>query len=304
MTPSNNDSVEGRGAPWLVELIGPQLSGKSTTSDLLALALEENGLPAIRVETDSYIYSMFPIYAKLKVSGKFREARQLLEGRWGLLHRAMARIIQEGLARGYTVVHDHVNTRPFREGVNKELAAGAGARYLGVYVFAPLEVLRERWRSSNIPEVQQQRLEKKYAKFSRLREELDFDVVIDTSSTPPEAAVTIILSRIMPDSTLIVEPQPTKPAEARAVTPGTRPRSIGDVQVVKQGNTYFLVHMHRRYHADEVGFKILSLCDGSNTLERIAELAGTDMETVRSDVVFLRKAGMVELSGPERAVPA
>jgi aminopeptidase-like protein len=62
--------------------------------------------------------------------------------------------------------------------------------------------------------------------------------------------------------------------------------------------------MHRRYHADEVGFKILNLCDGQNTLEKIARLAGTDLATVWSDLEFLLKAGMVELSGPERAVPA
>jgi predicted transcriptional regulator len=61
--------------------------------------------------------------------------------------------------------------------------------------------------------------------------------------------------------------------------------------------------MHKRYHADEVGFKILSLCDGKNTPERIAKLAGTDMETVRSDLEFLRKAGMVELSGQESVAP-
>ena len=73
---------------------------------------------------------------------------------------------------------------------------------------------------------------------------------------------------------------------------------------MKQGGGYFLVHMHKRYQADEVGFKILSLCDGKNTIERIAELAGTDPETVRKDIEFLRKAGMVEFSGPERGGPA
>jgi len=73
---------------------------------------------------------------------------------------------------------------------------------------------------------------------------------------------------------------------------------------VKQGGGYFLVHMHKRYQADEVGFKILGLCDGKNTIERIAELAGTDPETVRKDIEFLRKAGMVEFSGPEISGPA
>jgi predicted kinase len=303
MTPSNNHWAEGRGAPWLVELIGPQLSGKSTISDLLALSLEENGLPALRVETDTFVYSLFPVYSKLKVSGKFREARQLIKGRWGLLHRVIAETIHEGLARGYTVVHDHVNTQPYREGAFKEMANGAGARHLGVYVYAPLEVLKDRWRSNNIPRAQIERLEEKYPKFSRLREDIDFDVVIDTSSTSPEEAVRIVLSRIAPDATTVVRPEPPELPTVQAVTPEAKPRSIGDLRVVRQGDTYFLVHMHKRYHADEVGFKILSLCDGKNTPERIAKLAGTDMETVRSDLEFLRKAGMVELSGQESVAP-
>jgi predicted kinase len=304
MASSNNHTAEKGETRWLVEIIGPQLSGKSTISDLLALSLEENGLPALRVETDTFVYSMFPVYSKLKVSGKFREARHLIKGRWGLLHGAIAKVIHEGLARGYTVVHDHVNTRPYRDGAYKEIADGAGARCLGVYVYAPLEVLKERWRSNNIPKAQMQRLEEKYPKFSKLRKELRFDLIIDTSSTPPEEAVRVILSKIVPDSRLVVRAEPPKLAVAKAIMPEARPRAVGDLRAVKQGETYFLVHMHKRYHADEVGLKILSLCDGSNTLERIAELAGTDMETVRSDLEFLRKAGMVELSGPERAVPA
>jgi predicted kinase len=304
MASSNNHTAEKGETRWLVEIIGPQLSGKSTISDLLALSLEENGLPALRVETDTFVYSMFPVYSKLKVSGKFREARHLIKGRWGLLHGAIAKVIHEGLARGYTVVHDHVNTRPYRDGAYKEIADGAGARCLGVYVYAPLEVLKERWRSNNIPKAQMQRLEEKYPKFSKLRKELRFDLIIDTSSTPPEEAVRVILSKIVPDSRLVVRAGPPKLAVAKAIMPEARPRAVGDLRAVKQGETYFLVHMHKRYHADEVGLKILSLCDGSNTLERIAELAGTDMETVRSDLEFLRKAGMVELSGPERAVPA
>jgi predicted kinase len=304
MASSNNHTAEKGETRWLVEIIGPQLSGKSTISDLLALSLEENGLPALRVETDTFVYSMFPVYSKLKVSGKFREARHLIKGRWGLLHGAIAKVIHEGLARGYTVVHDHVNTRPYRDGAYKEIADGAGARCLGVYVYAPLEVLKERWRSNNIPKAQMQRLEEKYTKFSKLRKELRFDLIIDTSSTPPEEAVRVILSKIVPDSRLVVRAEPPKLAVAKAIMPEARPRAVGDLRAVKQGETYFLVHMHKRYHADEVGLKILSLCDGSNTLERIAELAGTDMETVRSDLEFLRKAGMVELSGPERAVPA
>jgi hypothetical protein len=247
---------------------------------------------------------MFPVYSKLKVGGKFREARQLIKGRWGLLHGAIAKVIHEGLARGYIVVHDHVNTRPYRDGAYKEIADGAGARCLGVYVYAPLEVLKERWRSNNIPEAQMQRLEEKHPKFLKLMEDLDFDLIIDTSSTPPEEAVRVILSKIVPETRLVVRAQPTKLGAAKTVMPEARPRAVGDLRAVKQGETYFLVHMHRRYHADEVGFKILNLCDGQNTLEKIARLAGTDLATVWSDLEFLLKAGMVELSGPERAVPA
>ncbi|TLY02308.1 MAG: hypothetical protein E6K95_05760 [Thaumarchaeota archaeon] len=112
-----------------------------------------------------------------------------------------------------------------RRGAYKEIADGAGAKYLGVYVHAPLGVLKERWRSSNIPEVKLKRLEKKHAKFLRLREELDFDAIIDTSSTPPDAAVLKIVSRIMPDSTLIVKPEPTKLPAVQNVTAGARSAS-------------------------------------------------------------------------------
>src|SRR5881628_3816604 len=258
VTSLRNQHLDSRRTPWLIEFIGPQFSGKSTIADLLALTLEENGSPVLRVETDNYVYNMFPIYSKLKVSGKFREARQLIKGRWSLLHDVISKIIHEGLARGYIVVHDHVNTRQLRRGAYKEIADGAGAKYLGVYVHAPLGVLKERWRSSNIP-----------------------------------------------DSPLIVKPEPTKLPIVQNVMAGAGPRSVaGGLQAVKQGSGYFLVHMHKRYQADEVGFKILVLCDGKNTIERIAELAGTDPETVRKDIEFLRKAGMVEFSGPEISGPA
>ena len=128
ITSLSDHNLDSRGTPWLIELIGPQFSGKSTIADLLALTLEENGSSVIRVETDNYINTMFPIYSKLKVSGKFREARQLIKGRWSLLHDVISKIIHEGLARGYIVVHDHVNTRQLRRGAYKEIADGAGAK--------------------------------------------------------------------------------------------------------------------------------------------------------------------------------
>ena len=282
-------------APWLVELIGPQASGKTTIADLFALTLEDNGRAGVRVETDNYVYNLFPVYPLMKVKGDRVRAKDIIRGRWGLLHEVISATIRSGLKGGYTVVHDHVNTRPFGRGVYRQLAEEANANFLSAYIFAPTEVLRQRWSRAGISESKREQLERNLGKFERLRRESEFNVTIDTSTTSPEQAVEMLVSAILPSSALKVKPRAEETMAQIPLTDEITPKSIIEpLNAVGHDGAYGLLHNHRRYFSDELGLKILRLCNGLNTVKRIAALAGTDIETVRKDIGFLQKSKIVE----------
>jgi hypothetical protein len=260
------------------------------------MTLEVNGRAVVRVETDNYVYNLFPIYPLMKVRGDRAKARDLIKGRWGLLHEVIAATIRSGLNGGYTVVHDHVNTHPFGRGVYRRLAERSNANFLSVFVFAPTEVLRKRWQRAGISESKTKDLEMNLEKFERLRRECEFNLIVDTSTTLPEQAVAKIISAILPSSGLKFKPEPQGMPTQPPLTDLTTPRSmVGPLNAVRLRGAYYLLHKHRRYFADELGLKILKLRNGMNTIKKIAALAGADIETVRKDVGFLHKSKLVEL---------
>ena len=56
------------------------------------------------------------------------------------------------------------------------------------------------------------------------------------------------------------------------------------------------MYKHEGYVADGVGLKILSLCDGSNTLDAIAKKAEVNLAKVRTAVDSLIRKDMVGVS--------
>ena len=286
--------------PWLIELIGPQHAGKTTIADLVALTLEENGIPALRVETDNYIYNLFPIYVKLKATEHRQEAHKLLLERWRFINDLLSTTSKHALKGNYTVIHDHIDSTSVKQGLAKRNAKQAGAGYLCVFITAPLDILKDRWRQSEITDVKIEELEKTYRRFQTIQNGFEFNLTIDTSFTPPEEAARQIVSAtyphlIIPDSVPIITTR-AEPQELRYELPMI---CSGNLQILKLKDSYVIVHNHHRYVTDAQGLLILSLCNGKNGLEAIAKIAGTDLETAESTLKFLQAA---EITQPFKAL--
>ncbi len=285
--------------PWLIELLGPQHAGKTTIADIIALTLEENGIPAVRVETDNYLYNLFPIYVKLKATEHRQEAHKLLLQRWRFIHDLLTTTSKQALKGHYTVIHDHVDSTSVKRGIAKRVAKQAHAEYLSVFVTAPLETLKERWRQSEINVVKIEELEKTYRRFQTLQEDFEFNVTIDTSLTPPEEAARKVISATYPNLRI--------PDASPTITKREAPRELGDecpkicqgnLQILKMKDSYVIVHNHHRYITDAQGLLILSLCNGEKSIEEIAKIAGTDLATARDTLNFLRHSEITEATNP------
>ncbi len=277
--------------PWLIELLGPQHAGKTTVADIIALTLEENGIPAVRVETDNYLYNLFPIYVKLKATEHRQEAHKLLLQRWRFIHSLLTATTKQALKGHYTVIHDHVDSTSVKRGIARRIAKQAHAEYLSVFVTAPLDTLKERWRQSEINDVKIEELEKTYRRFQTLQENFGFDVTIDTSLSPPEEAARKIISATYPDLKIPDASPPVTKREEPQVLSDDRPKICsGNLQILKLKDSYVIVYNHHRYITDEQGLLILSLCNGKNSLEEIAKIAGADLDTTKSTLNFLRNS--------------
>lgn len=276
---------------WLLELLGPQYSGKTTIADLLSITLEENGIPTFRLETDNYLYNPFPIYSKLKATGQRDKAHSLLSKRWLLIHDLLITTTRKGLKNNYTVIHDHIDTSSYKLGVGKRIAKQTGRGYLSILVTAPLETLKERWKQSEISDVRIEELEKTYGRFQTLREELSFNLVIDTSLTTPDEAARQIITTTYPALSINAAAPTLKRSKKLLPSNDANPQICpGDLQILKIKDSYVIVHNHRRYVTDAEGLLILSLCNGKNSAEEIAKIAGTDLETTHGTIDFLNKS--------------
>ncbi len=277
--------------PWLIELLGPQHAGKTTIADLIALTLEENGIPVVRVETDNYLYNLFPIYVKLKATDHRQEAHKLLLQRWRFIHTLLSATTKQALKGHYTVIYDHVDSTSVKRGIAKRIAKQAHAEYLSVFITAPLETLKERWRQSEINDVKIDELEKTYQRFQTLQENFGFDVTIDTSLSPPEEAARNVISATYTDLKIPdVSPAVTRRKEPQELS-DERPKICpGNLQILKLKDSYVIVHNHHRYITDAQGLLIVSLCNGKKSIEEIAKIAETDLDTTRDTLNFLRNS--------------
>jgi hypothetical protein len=269
----------------------------------MALALEDNGIRAVRVETDVYVAGLFPVYSKLKALEKFDEAHRLFSERWPFIQDVTSLIIRKSLAAGFTVLHDHVNIRPFRKGVDRAIAEESGARHLGVLVTAPLSDLKERWALSHIPEAKVRKMVASYSEFEELGREKRFGMVFDTSLSRVEDAAKRILSTMFRGIVVDVGRQVRVHFAEPDVSEEARPKLKEGVRVIRENDAYLLVYQHRRYMSDVTCARIVRLCDGSNTFAEMAQQAKTDMETVRGTVEVLHRSGMLRyplMASPSR----
>ncbi|HEV2193850.1 MAG TPA: AAA family ATPase [Nitrosopumilaceae archaeon] len=284
---------------WLIEILGPQHSGKTSIADLTALILEENGTKCLRVEEDGLLDTFFPAYFKLRAARQREKVNDLLKARRPLLADVSLSIIRKGLDAGYTVIHDHITTRTFRQDAGKEIAKQANACYLSVFVTAPLDVLQERWKHREIDEQKIKEMEETYPRLQALREKYHFTLIIDTVETSMEEAAKRIISRIYPHMNVNVLESATikheqrmtgKPANSEDQRPLAR---LENVQLLRMKDTLIMIHRHKRFIIEETYFKILQLLDGKNTVEHIAERAGADLTKVQGFVRFLCKEKMI-----------
>lgn len=281
---------------WLVEILGPQHAGKTTIAELLSLLLEENGIPSLRVETDNYVYNFFPIYTKLKATGQNQKAHDFLSKRWNLINDIISATIRKGLQNGVTVIHDHLNTGTYKRGVDQKIAKETNAEYFSVFVTAPLESLKERWSQCTIPDGKVEQLEKTYIHLQALRQEFPFRMTVDTSVMPAEEAAGKIVSAIYPNINVQVIASSTLKVEGPQNLKNAKPHLLAEnIQLIRIKDSYVIVHNHRRYITDETGLKILSLCDGKNSVKKIADKARTDLDTARKTIAFLYQSKMIRM---------
>lgn len=284
---------------WLIEILGPQHSGKTSIADLVALILEENAVKCLRLEEDSLIHTFFPAYVKLRSVGQREKAHELLNARRPLLTDISSSIIRKGLDEGYTVIHDHLTKHKFRQGACKEVAKQANAAYLSVFVTAPLDRLRERW-NQRVPDEQRiKQLEETYQQLQALKEESPFILIIDTAKTSADEAAKHIVSRIYPDMNVNVIESATikhrqRMAENCANSEEQRPLArLENVQIIRAKDALIIINRHKRFVVEERYLKILQLIDGKNTVQNIAERSGEDLIKVQKFVQFLCEEKMM-----------
>jgi adenylylsulfate kinase-like enzyme len=289
----------GANKPWVIELIGPQHAGKSTIASLLAFTLESNGVPAVWAETDTYVFNLFPQYRKLYHSGEREKASRLLDERWGFFEDILESIVMKGISAGYTVMHDHVSTSSFRKGVDKNAAESAGGRHIGVMVTAPFSVLLKRWKDANVREEKIKKMADGYAKFTRLRRDNLCDLVIDITATPPEKAVASILAMTFPKIKVDLEKMETAKRRVSRKEPAEEitglPKISPDLQLYREGKAYMIVFKHGSYMTDDIGNKIIRLCDGRNSVEEIVRKSRLDSQLVRAVIRNMIKKDMVTI---------
>jgi adenylylsulfate kinase-like enzyme len=295
----------GQSEPWLVELIGPQHSGKSTIASLLSFTLESNGIPTAWVETDTYVFNLFPQYRKLYHSGEREKASKLLDERWSFFEDVIESIITKGISGGYAVMHDHVSTSSFRSGVDKAAAESAGGRHIGVMITAPLDTLLERWETAGVREEKVRKMQGGYGKFERIRKENLCDLVIDTTLTSPEKAVASILNLTYPDIRVDLEKMETQRRkkigrkEPLTIVTGM-PKLNPGLQLYREGRGYMVVFKHDSYITDDIGNKIIRLCDGTNSVEEIVKKSRLDSQLVQAVIKNMLKNDMISLLSNNR----
>lgn len=285
--------------PCLIEILGPQHSGKTSIADLVALILEENAAKCLRVEEDSLIHTFFPAYVKMRSTGQKDKAHDFLNARRPFLTDVSSGIIRRGLDAGYTVIHDHITKHKFRQGVCSQVAKDANAGYLSVFVTAPLDMLEGRWAQREPDEQRIRELEETYQRLQALRDESQFILTIDTAKTCADEAAKSIVSRIYPHMNVnvlelvnikhaqkIAEP----PAYSKDQTPLAR---LENVQLVRVKDALVIINRHKRFVIEEAYLKMLQLLDGKNTVEHIAAKTGSDLNKVQKFVQFLSKEKMV-----------
>lgn len=283
---------------WLIEILGPQHSGKTSIADLAALILEENAIKCLRVEEDSLIYAFFPAYVKLRSSGQREKAHDLLNERRPLLTDVSSCIIRKGLDAGYTVIHDHLTKHKFRDGVCMKVAEQANANYLSVFVTAPLDRLEERWNQRGPDGQRVKELEETYQHLQALREKSQFILTINTAETSADEAARRIVSRIYPDVNVNVLKSTTIKHEQKMIRnvnlEGQKPLAkLENVQLARTGDALIIIHRHKRFVVEETYFKILQLLDGKNTIEHIVKETGADLNKVQKFVQFLYEEKIV-----------
>lgn len=277
--------------PWLVEIMGPQHSGKTSIADLVALILEDNGIKCLRVEEDSLIYAFFTRYVKLRSIGHRDEAHNLLNERRPFLTEVSSAIIKKGLDAGYTIIHDHITKNKFREGVCKSVAKDANSGYLSVFLSAPLDKLEERWKHRGTDDGRIKELEDTYRHLQVLREEAGFGLNIDTYQSSAVEAAKQIVSRIYPGINVnVIEAAMKKHKQriSKIISETQQPIvKLENVQLVRTKDAVIMIHRHKRFVIEENYFKILQLLDGHNTVEQISKKAKEDLNKVKNFVQFL-----------------
>lgn len=284
--------------PWLIEILGPQHSGKTSIADLVALILEENAAKCLRVEEDSLIHAFFPAYVKMRSTGQKDKAHDFLNARRPFLTDVSSGIIRGGLDAGYTVIHDHLTKHKFRQGVCSQVAKDANAGYLSVFVTAPLDMLEERWVQREPDEQRIKELEETYRRLQDLKEESRFILTIDTAKTCADEAAKSIISRIYPHMNVNVLERVTikheQKNEPHANFEAQRPLArLENVQLVRAKDALIIINRHKRFVIEEAYLKMLQLLDGKNTVEHIAATTGADLNKVQKFVQFLSKEKMV-----------